>query len=116
MIARLTSQFSVLVAVLVFMNPVAAQAGQDPWLPPAARSAAIAPETRGADLQRQVLSKLEGQFRRADAAGRGAITLAEAQRAGWGFAVQNFGQLDSQHHGEIRIQDLQRFVQKRQPP
>ena len=92
-----------------------AQPTRDPWLPPAARSGAVpATETRGAALQAQVLSKLQAQFQRADATGRGALTLAEAQRAGWGFAVQNFAELDSQGRGEIRIQDLRGFVQRRQ--
>jgi len=92
-----------------------AQATRDPWLPPAARSGvAPAAGTRGAALQAQVLAKLETQFQRADAAGRGSLTLAEAQRAGWGFAVQNFAELDGQSRGEIHIQDLRRFVQRRQ--
>ena len=86
----------------------------DPWLPTAARSAALAPATTGRALQAQVLAKLTAQFAQADAGQRGAVSLAEAQRAGWGFAVANFDALDAAKRGEIRLQDLQRFVQQRQ--
>ena len=95
------------------MFNVSAEPTRDPWLPPAARSAPLAAETRGAALQQQVMAKLEAQFLAADAAGRGAISLSEARRAGWGFAVQNFEQLDTQGRGEIRLQDLRAFMQKR---
>jgi hypothetical protein len=86
----------------------------DPWLPTQARAAAVAPETRGAALRAQVLAKLERQFQQADRSGRGALSLDEAQRAGWGFAVQNFDALDVQGRGEIRLQDVQRFIQRPQ--
>ena len=86
----------------------------DPWLPAAARSAALAPATTGRALQTQVLAKLTAQFAQADAGRRGAVSLAEAERAGWGFAVANFDALDASKRGEIRLQDVQRFVQQRQ--
>lgn len=86
----------------------------DPWLPPAARAKAEpAPQTRGAALQAQVMAKLERQFQAADASGRGALSLAEARRAGWGFAVDNFAELDREGRGEIRLQDLQRLARER---
>ncbi|MDN3922478.1 EF-hand domain-containing protein [Roseateles violae] len=86
----------------------------DPWLPPGARAAPLAAPSSGAALRAQVMGKLAQQFRQADAAGRGALSLDEARRAGWGFAVQNFQALDSDGRGEIRLQDLQRFVDERQ--
>lgn len=86
----------------------------DPWLPAAARSAALAPATSGRALQAQVLAKLTAQFAQADAGRRGALSLAEARAAGWGFAVANFEALDAGKRGEIRLQDVQRFVQQRQ--
>ena len=86
----------------------------DPWLPAAARSAALAPATSGKALQAQVLAKLTAQFAQADTGQRGAVSLAEAERAGWGFAVANFAALDASKRGEIRLQDVQRFVQETQ--
>lgn len=87
----------------------------DPWLPPAVRASATAPapQTRGAALQAQVLAKLERQFQAADTQRRGALTLDEARRAGWGFAVDNFAELDREGRGEIRLQDVQRMARER---
>lgn len=96
----------------------AQQAGaplRDPWIPPAvAASATIAPETRGAALQAQVNAKLMRQFQEADATKRGALSLEEAKRAGFGFAVEHFARIDTQGRGEIRAADLQRYVQRLQ--
>lgn len=86
----------------------------DPWLPPQTRGAALAPATSGRALQAQVLAKLAAQFQAADTDARGALSLAEARRAGWGFAVQNFEAMDAGKRGEIRLLDVQRFVQQRQ--
>ena len=112
---RSSSVFPLLSLVLVL--PAAAQHQApplaDPWLPPTARAAPIAPATRGAALQAQVLAKLERQFQQADTNRRGALSLEEARRAGWGFAVQNFEALDSSGRGEIRPQDLRRYLQQR---
>ena len=85
-----------------------------PWLPPAARTAKPAPQTQGEALDAQVLAKLQQQFQAADAQGRGAVNLAEAKRAGWGFAVQHFDRIDKSGRGEIRMQDLRRFAQEQQ--
>lgn len=108
---------STLLGLLLSLQAQAQSQGapqRDPWLPPAARAAAPGPETRGAALQAQVLAKLERQFQLADSSRRGAVSLEEARRAGWGFAVQHFEALDSAGRGEIRPQDLQRYLQ-RQP-
>ncbi|WP_077033943.1 hypothetical protein [Pelomonas sp. KK5] len=98
----------------LFAAGACAQPTQDPWLPPAARAAATPePETRGAALQAQVLAKLQAQFQRADSTGRGALTIEEARRAGWAFAVQNFAEIDTAGRGEIRLADLGGFVTRR---
>ncbi len=107
---RLTITATVLLAL-------AARAGaappQDPWLPPAQRLAQPAPETRGATLQAQALAKLETEFRRA-AGGGSQLSRAQAQQAGLGFVLQNFGAMDSQGSGQLQIEDLRRFLA--QPP
>ncbi|MDM4767860.1 EF-hand domain-containing protein [Pelomonas sp. SE-A7] len=101
----------------LLLGPLAASAQSlapaplsDPWLPPAARSASLAPAKQGAALQAQAQAKLLKQFQAADSLGRQALTVDEARRAGFGFAVRNFEQIDSERRGEIRIQDLQRFL------
>ena len=86
----------------------------DPWLPPSARSAPLAPSTSGAALKAQAQAKLLRQFEAADRSGRKALSLDEARRAGWGFAVRNFERIDSEGRGEIRMQDLQRFLAQRE--
>lgn len=105
-------------ALLAAAPAAAQQAGaplRDPWVPPAvAASASIAPETRGAALQAQVNAKLLRQFAAADVANRGALSLEEARRAGFGFAVEHFARIDAQGRGEIRAADLQRYIQRQQ--
>lgn len=108
-------------ATLMLLGPLATAAQtlapaplSDPWLPPAARSAQLAPAKQGAALQAQAQAKLLKQFQAADSRGRQALSLDEARRAGFGFAVQHFEQIDSERRGEIRVQDLQRFLARRE--
>ncbi|MEJ6000676.1 EF-hand domain-containing protein [Paucibacter soli] len=91
-----------------------AQPMQDPWLPPAARQAALAPATSGHALRAQVQAKLAAQFRQADLRGRGALTLAEARAAGFGWLVQHFERIDSGGRGELSLQDLQQYLLRQQ--
>ncbi|MDT9000609.1 EF-hand domain-containing protein [Paucibacter sp. APW11] len=91
---------------------------QDPALPAQlASQAPLAEPSRGAALQAQVMAKLARQFQQADTQRRGALSLAEAQAAGFGYAAQHFEQMASVNAAgqrEIRLSDLQAFVRRQQ--
>lgn len=100
-----------LLLALALSGPAAlAQALRDPWLPPAARQAALAAPTQGQALRAQVQAKLAAQFRQADVQRRGALSLAEARAAGFGWLVQHFERIDGNSRGEVRLEQLQAYL------
>jgi hypothetical protein len=99
---------------------------RDPGLPPELRPDApaatrehalgamrAAPRTSGAALQAQVDQKLRESFEAADVGHRGALTREEARAGGFGFVARHFDEIDVRHAGEVRFEDLQRFLQLR---
>jgi len=86
----------------------------DPWLPPAARQAPLAPPTRGQALRAQVQAKLATQFQQADVRRRGALTLAEARAAGFGWLVQHFARIDGSGRGEVSLAEVQAYLLRQQ--
>jgi hypothetical protein len=103
------------------LMPAAAQAAdaaaqvpmRDPWVPPAARHAASAPETRGAALNAQVEKKLRASFDVADADHDGSVTLAEARAAKFGLVADQFERIDTRRSGRITFEDLKRYLRGR---
>lgn len=91
-----------------------AQTLSDPWLPPAARQAPLAPPTRGQALRAQVQAKLAVQFQQADVRRRGALTLAEARAAGFGWLVQHFARIDGSARGEVSLAEVQAYLLRQQ--
>ncbi len=83
----------------------------DPWVPPSARQPAATAPTRGAALRAQVEAKLKARF---DAAAPGgALTRGEAQAGGLGYIVRHFDEIDRQHAGAVRFEDVKRYLRER---
>jgi hypothetical protein len=106
--------------------PVLPPGFRDPGVPPelrpdapaAARERAQAamhatPRTSGAALQAQVDRKLRESFDAADVRHHGAITPDEARAGGFGFVANHFDEIDTRRAGEVRFEDLQRFLRER---
>ena len=85
----------------------------DPWVPPATRSAASAPLTRGAALQAQVEAKLRAGFDAADVEHAGSITLAQARAARLGMVANNFERIDTRRQGRVSFEDVKRYLRGR---
>lgn len=85
----------------------------DPYVPPAKRLPSQDTPASGAALRGQALQKLQQRFAQADLDGDGRLTLAEAQKAGLGFVVQHFDQIDSAHRGAVSFDDLKAFFAQR---
>ncbi|WP_280153054.1 EF-hand domain-containing protein [Piscinibacter sp. XHJ-5] len=103
---------------LGLMLPLAAAANdaalqtpmRDPWVPPAVRQAASAPETRGAALQAQVERKLRAAF---EAAGKNTLTRDEARAAGLGWVARDFERIDRGQTGRVSFEDVKRHLRER---
>lgn len=91
----------------------------DPYLPPQARAAARAhalaarPATSGAGLRAQALDLLRQAFDQADTAHTGQVSKAQAQRAGFGYLVNHFEQIDSRRRGHIRFDQVEAYLRAR---
>jgi hypothetical protein len=82
----------------------------DPYVPPAARKPSLAPPTSGEALRQQVERKLQRQFEAADTQGTGSITAEQARRAGWGYLVNHFEQIDTAHSGRVSFDQVKRYL------
>jgi hypothetical protein len=113
-------------AQAVASAPVLPPGFRDPGVPPelradapaAGRQRALAamratPRTSGAELQAQVDRQLHDSFDAADVRHRGAITRDEARAGGFGFVALHFDEIDVRRAGEVRFEDLQRFLRER---
>ncbi len=86
---------------------------RDPWVPPAARKPSAAPPTQGAELRKQVEQKLKAVFETAAAAHSGSVTLAQAKAANLGLVVRHFDEIDVNHSGAVRFDDVKTFLKNR---
>ncbi|NRF70917.1 EF-hand domain-containing protein [Aquincola sp. S2] len=86
----------------------------DPWVAPEARFRSAEPPAEGAALDAQALAKLKRRFDAADAQRSGAISRAQAERAGLGFVARHFEQIDRRASGSISFEDLQRYLAERE--
>jgi hypothetical protein len=97
--------------VLWLCMPLAAAAAdelRDPWVPPAVRHAASAPETRGATLQAQAERKLRAAFDAADTEHRGSITREQARAARLDAIAEQFDLIDQGQRGRVTFEDVRR--------
>lgn len=85
----------------------------DPYVPPARRLRASEPGAAGPALRHQTLEKMRQRFKDADLDGSGSLSADEARRAGMGFVVKHFDQIDRNHAGQITFNDLQAFLAQR---
>lgn len=85
----------------------------DPWVPPAQRQASAERPPAGAELEAQVQARLKRRFDAADTRRSGLLTRDEARRAGLGFVVRDFEQIDSARRGSVSFDDVQRHLSRR---
>ncbi|MBA5636590.1 EF-hand domain-containing protein [Duganella sp. LX20W] len=85
----------------------------DPWVPPAKRQRASEPGAAGPALQHQIWEKMRQRFKEADLDANGSLSVDEARRAGMGFVVKHFDQIDRSHSGQVTFDDLQAFLAQR---
>jgi len=83
---------------------------RDPWVPPELRNAPAAPATQGAALRAQVERKLKAGFDSADISGTGTITREQARKAGLGYIVRHFDEIDAERSGGVRFDHVKRFL------
>lgn len=85
----------------------------DPWVPPDQRVVSTEAPTEGAALRAQVERKLKQSFDAADVNRAGTLTREQAAAAGLGYIAQHFDEIDRQHAGVVRFDDVKRFMQSR---
>ncbi|MES2260054.1 MAG: EF-hand domain-containing protein [Pseudomonadota bacterium] len=85
----------------------------DPYVPPAQRLPSAEPPASGEDLYLQALVKLKHRFDQADLDGSGSLTLEEANKAGLGYVVEHFDEIDTAHLGKITFEDLRKYMAMR---
>ncbi|WP_284615262.1 EF-hand domain-containing protein [Aquabacterium humicola] len=86
----------------------------DPWVAPEARIRSPDAPAAGAALDAQALAKLKRRFDAADAQRSGALTRAQAERAGLGFVARHFEQIDRSGRGAVSFDDLKRYLAERE--
>lgn len=88
---------------------------QGPSLPPALRSQGPSgtPPNSGEALRNEAQQKLRRRFEEAELDGDGKLSEDEARRAGLGFIVANFAEIDSAKIGKVSFADVQKFMQQR---
>lgn len=84
-----------------------------PYLPPGQRQPSNEPAASGPALRMQALQKLKLRFEQADLDASGKLTLDEARKAGLGFVVQHFAEIDQAQHGAISFEQLQAYLVQR---
>lgn len=84
-----------------------------PTLPPALRQHVPGPSPSGAALQTQAMQKLKIRFEQADANASGGLTKDEASKAGFGFVVTHFDEIDTQKRGSVTFEELAQFMRER---
>lgn len=110
----------ILAALLAAISAGAAAAGQppsapcaDPCVPQRLRNAPAAPPASGAALQQQAAAKLRQRFNEADLDASGALTIEEARKAGLGWVVNHFADIDAAHSGKVTFDDMRKYMAKR---
>jgi len=87
--------------------------GPGPYLPPDKRKPSSEPAASGPALHQQAIQKLKQRFEQADLDASGNLTKEEARKAGLGFVVNHFEQIDTAHKGAISFDDLKAYLVQR---
>lgn len=85
----------------------------DPCVPQRLRQAPATPATSGTALQQQAVAKLRQRFMEADLDANGALTRDEASKAGLGWLVNHFDQIDTAGSGKVTFEDMRQYMAKR---
>ena len=97
--------------------PLRAPRCADPCVPQRLRQApanpSATPPASGEALQRQAVAKLRQRFNEADLDGNGALTLDEARKAGLGWVVNHFADIDTAGSGKVTFDDMRQYIGKR---
>jgi hypothetical protein len=101
----------ILCAVFATQSGMANNPG--PYLPPALRTPSAVPPASGQALRNEAMQKLKRRFEQADLDASGSLTRDEAQRAGLGFVVASFDDIDSGGRGKVSFDDVKKFMQQR---
>jgi hypothetical protein len=106
---------TILLAALLATGTVGAQTnpGPGPYLPPDKRTPSSEPAASGPALRMQAIQKLKQRFEQADLDGNGRLTRDEASKAGLGFVVQHFDEIDSAHRGAVSFDELKAYLVER---
>lgn len=104
-------------APVAAQSPAAASASQPPhpgpYLPPGQRQPSGEPAASGPALRMQALQKLKLRFEQADLDASGSLTQEEARKAGLGFVVQHFAEIDQAQRGAISFEQLKAYLVER---
>ncbi|MFL6658204.1 MAG: EF-hand domain-containing protein [Massilia sp.] len=84
-----------------------------PSLPPGLRTPSSAPPASGQALRAEALQKLKKRFEEADLDSSGSLTREEAERAGLGFVVAKFDEIDTSKRGKVNFDEVRKFMQQR---
>jgi hypothetical protein len=107
----------VLCAALSLFAPCAmgqaSSAHPGPSLPPALRTPSPAVPASGQALRDEAMRKLQRRFEEADLDASGSLSRDEARRAGLGFVVASFDEIDSARRGKVSFEDVKKFMQQR---
>jgi hypothetical protein len=112
----MTRSFFLCAGLALTLHGAAAQTGTDyqgPALPPHLRTPSAQPAASGQALRNEALRKLQKRFEQADLDASGSLTRDEAERAGLGFVVASFDQIDSAKRGKVSFDDVKKFMQQR---
>jgi hypothetical protein len=85
----------------------------DPCVPQRLRQAPATPAASGAALQQQAVAKLRQRFAEADLDANGALTRDEAGKAGLGWVVNHFDEIDTARSGKVTFEDMRLYMAKR---
>jgi hypothetical protein len=93
-----------------------AQSGEalhGPYLPPALRTPSAQPPASGQALRNEAMQKLKRRFEEADLDASGSLTRDEAQKAGLGYVVASFDDIDTAKKGRVNFADVKKYMQQR---
>ncbi|KVD27079.1 hypothetical protein WI84_29370 [Burkholderia ubonensis] len=68
------------------------------------------PPLSGRDLQQHLRDRYRQRFDAADIQRAGRITKEQARRAGWGYVVRNFDEMDATGSGTVGFGDIMNFM------
>jgi Ca2+-binding EF-hand superfamily protein len=84
-----------------------------PSLPPGLRTPSSEIAASGQALRAEAMQKLKKRFEEADLDSSGSLTREEAERAGLGFVVANFDEIDTAKRGKVNFDEVKKFMQQR---